>query len=293
MLRYLLEEGIFMFNHSNFKDIVNEIVIDITKNHYTSYGIMLSKLSEMTGIPVQILQCYNNWYILDDTFYYFKDKYIFEELFLSELAHECNVRCVDFFVAKENKSLGVISKLYRENNKKYFMYSDFCRNFFNCVPDCLGSFRLASSIVFGEEKIDKLMDDVFNFISFDIFSGQCDREEYNLFFECSDDIVRIAPLCDNGFAFQKSYMYFSPFGQLDLEDEEKIRGNLPFILSVEFKFYNKMASMLDINVEDILKRMCDKYRINVSPLDKERILSYFDCRKKSIERTLKLSNSRM
>ena len=106
-----------MFKYSNFSDDIYNNVVDITGKRYSDYGMMWYELSKETGIPRTILERYDDWYILDDGFYYYKDRGIIEELFLSELSYECGVRCVDFLVAKNDNMLGIISKLYREKNK--------------------------------------------------------------------------------------------------------------------------------------------------------------------------------
>ena len=111
---------------------------------------------------------------------------------------------------------------------------------------------------------EKIANDIFNLMSFDILCGQWDREEYNFFFECDiDNNVRIAHLCDNGIAFQNCYIYSSPFGEFNLDEDRIVRGNLPFILSNEKEFYYKLAMLLDIDFLDVLNRTCDKYMINI------------------------------
>ena len=281
-----------MFNLSYFKDGAYDIAIDISNKRYSDGGMMWEELSKITGIEIGTLMAYDDWYILKDGLYYFKYMYKIEELFISEIAHECKVRCVDFFLASDSGNLGIISKLYRKKDKRYYMYDDFCKKYFNHIPNKLDVFKLASSIAFGEEKTKRLMDDVFDIIGLDIFSGQWDRLEHNFFFECDkDDNVRIAPLCDNGVVFQNSFIYDVPFGQLNLMEEDVSKGNLPFILSNEISFYNKLAMYLDVNVSSILDRTCEKYRFAVDEKDKSRLLSYFDDRKRAIEHTLKLSRN--
>jgi len=278
-----------MFKYSEFKDDIYNSAVDITGKRYSDYGMMWNELSKNVGIPSSIIERYDDWYILDDGFYYFKDIARFEELFMSELAVCCKVRCVDFIVAKNNKQLGIISKLYREKDKKYYMYSDFCKKYFNCISTSLGMFKLASSISLGNEKSLVLMDDIFNMMSFDMFCGQWDREEYNFFFECdNDNNVRIAPLCDNGIAFQNCFVYSSPFGEFNLEEDDVYRGNLPCILSIEKDFYNKLSMLLDIDINEVLLKTCDKYGIKLNLEDAKRLLSYFDDRKQAIDSTLKL-----
>ena len=108
-----------MFKLSYFKNDAYDIAIDINNKRYSDGGMMWAELSKMTGIDVSMLMAYDDWYILDDEFYYFKYMYKIEELFMSELAHECKVRCVEFLLALDSNTLGIISKLYREKDKKY------------------------------------------------------------------------------------------------------------------------------------------------------------------------------
>ena len=279
-----------MFNLSYFENEAVDIAIDISGKRYSDGGMMWEELSKITGIDLATLMAYDDWYILDDGLYYFKYMYKIEELFISEVAHECKVRCVEFLLALDDGCFGIISKLYREKDKRYYMYSDFCQKYFGSIKNDLSFFKLALSVKFGEEKTNKLMDDVFSIISFDMFCGQYDRMEYNLFFECdNNNNVRIAPLCDNGVSFDTRFIYDSPFGEFNLNEKNVSRGSLPFILSIEKIFYNKMAKYLDINVSDILDRTCEKYKINIDQSDKKMLLGYFDDRKRAIERTLKLS----
>jgi len=260
-----------MFAHSSFRNDACKIAIDITSKRYSDYGMMWNELSNNTGIPMSIIERYDDWYILDNEFYFFKDRCIIEELFMSELANECRVRCVQFLLVVDKDSLGIISKLYREKEKNYYMYSDFCNKYFNNIPTSLEMFKLFSSVQFGDEKTEILMNDIFDLISFDILSGQWDREEYNLFFEFYKDYnVRIAPLCDNGSVFGKSLFNSFSFGEFSLDEDRIFNGNLPYILSYEKYFYNKLAMMLDINIDDILNRTCSKYKINIEDVDKKK-----------------------
>lgn len=299
VILYLLEEGDFMCVSFKFKDSIKDNLVNISGKRFSDYGMMWGRLSEITRIDLEILQRYDDWYILDDGFYYFKCHSIFEELFMSELSHECNVRCVEFKIAENNlmneypfKALGIMSKLYRNRDNNYYEYSDFCKKYFNHIPNNLMVFKLASSIAFGEDKSQKLMEDIYNLITFDIFSGQWDREEHNFFFECSDNGVRIAPLCDNGMIFDKKLTYHSPFGDFSLSDinnNESFRKNLLFLIDNERMFCEKFAYLLDIDINEVLKRTIDKYRIIMNIDEQRKILDYFDDRKSAVEYTLKLS----
>lgn len=278
-----------MFRRSFISENGSKMAIDITGKRYSDYGMMWNELCNNTGIPRSIIERYDDWFILDDGLYYFKDRCKIEELFISELAFEYKIRCVDFLLAINNGDLGIISKLYRENDKEYYMYTDFCCKYFNDIPTSLELFKLVSSIVFDDNKMRALMDDIYKLLSFDMLCGQWDREEYNFFFECDkDNNVRLAPLCDNGLAFQNCYIYSCPFGKFNLDEDRVFRGNLPFFLLNDIDFYNNLSKLLDIDLVDILNRTCEKYMIDISNDDRHEILSYFDDRKTKIDRTLKL-----
>ena len=283
-----------MFANIVVRDDFKDDIVDISGRRFSDFGMMWGKLSNLTGIDLDTLSMYDDWYILNDEFYYFKEHCIFEELFMSELAYECKIKCVEFKLAFDKENLGVISKLYRIKDKQYYMYSDFCCKYFNHLPDNLNVFKLASSIAFGEENAQKLMNEIFSLMSFDMFSGQRDREEYNLFFECKNNNVRLASLCDNGAVFTESLVYSCPFGKFSLFDdyEYKVyRNNLLKIVSFNKILFDKLAFLLDINIDEVLRRTIDKYRIIVDNADKSYILGYFDNRKKAVELTLKLSKN--
>lgn len=282
-----------MFNCVKLEDNYKEFVVDITGKRYSDFGMKWDELSKLTGIDRSILEMYDDWYVLDDGLYYFKVRRKFEELFMSELAHECRVRCVDFLLALDKTDWGIMSKLYRDKKKQYYMYSDFCKKYFNCVKNDLGFFRLASVIEFGEEKTQELMNDIFGLMSLDMFTGQLDREEYNLFFECSDDSIRVAPLCDNGEVLYKNFHYSFPLGEFSLVNfDDNIYGNdFLFLLETEKVLFDKLVLLLNIDIKEILKRTIDKYKIVMNVNDKKQILSYFDDRKKVIEYTLRLSKN--
>ena len=266
----------------------------IDGKRFSDYGFMWKDLHKLTGIDYETLQMYDDWYILEGGLYYFKKHCVFEELFMSELASICKVKCVEFKLASVDDKIGVISKLYRENNKKYYMYTDFCRKYFNHVPDNLRVLKLASLSSFGDKIGQQLMDDIFNLVCFDIFSGQWDREEHNFFFECDKNIVSLAPLCDNGMIFSGNFIYSTPFAKFSLSsiDESVVyRNNLFQILRFDEVFFNKLAALLDIDINEVIKRTLEKYKIFIADCDRDYILEYFDERKKAIDLTLKLSRN--
>ena len=66
------------------------------------------------------------------------------------------------------------------------------------------------------------------------------------------------------------------------------KENLPYILSLEKDFYNKLSMLLDIDINCVLLRTCEKYGIKLSQEDANRLLYFFDSRKQAVDNTLKL-----
>ena len=290
-----------MIINYEFKDDVHKNIVLLDGKRYSDTGMMCGELSNITGIDMDTLSMYDDWYILDDGYYYFKSCFVFEELFMSELAMECNVKCVSFGLAKNTVSykyptIGVISKLYRTKEKEYFYYTEFCKKYFGEYISDFDKYISMSMNVFGEDKINKLIDDIYGMIAFDMFTGQRDRGEHNFMFECDSDGVRLAPLCDNGLVFDYSYDYVCPFGDYCLFETDiytTYRKSLIEIFKCEKmlyeKLYEKFDRLLDIDINEVFKRTLDKYMIVMGIGSRNKILRYMDGKKKAIDATLKYS----
>lgn len=285
-----------LINYS-FKDDFHKNIVLLDGKRYSDIGMMWEELSNMTGIDMNTLSMYDDWYILDGGYYYFKSCFVFEELFMSELAKECNVKCVDFNLAKNTVSykyptIGVISKLYRTKEKEYYYYTEFCKEYFGGYVFSFEKFIEMSINIFGENKTNGLFDDIYGMMAFDLFAGQSDRGEHNFMFECNTDSIRLAPLCDNGWVFNYGYDYVCPFGNYCLFGTDMFttyRKSLIEVLKYEKMLYERFDRLLEIDVKEVLKRTIDKYMIVMDIGSRRRILRYMDDKKKAIDVTLKYS----
>ena len=285
-----------VINYS-FKDDVHKDIILLDGKRYSDTGMMWKDLSNITGIDMDTLSMYDDWYILDGGYYYFKSNFVFEELFMSELAKECNVKCVSFSLAKNTVSykyptIGVISKLYRDKEKEYFYYSDFCKKYFGEYICDFDKFIAMSMNIFDDDKINELMNDIYGMIAFDTFTGQRDRGEHNFMFECNNDELRLAPLCDNGWVFNYGHYYDCPFGNYCLFETDMYttyRKSLIDFLKREKILYEKFQYLLDIDVNEVFRRTLDKYMIVMDIGSRRKILKYMDSKKKAIDASLKYS----
>ena len=147
------------------------------------------ELARYLKIDNDLFKFYTNWYVFDDGLYYFKSDFVFNEIFLSELAREFNVKCVKFMLATDGHHIGVLSKNFRKKTSTYLDYLEFTRRYFAYIPEDLDTFKNQSYGVFGEDIGKRLTDQVFSLVAFDFFSGQNDRTHINVAFETNGSEV--------------------------------------------------------------------------------------------------------
>lgn len=271
-------------------------VVDISGKRFdqvTSYS--KDDMASMLQIDPLTFKFYCDWYLIDDKFYYFKSDYMFNEIFLSELAHELGIKCVDFKLADNGKFTGIISESFRRDGFNYYDYLELEREFFCHDSRSILDFKYLAEDAFGEEEAKTLIDEIYRLIAFDVFTGQFDRVPSNVTFELdSKGNIELAPLCDNGAAFNTTRFntYRSCFGDLafpvdkyidscQLETLKLVRDNLAF--------YNEFEKLVNINVKDVLERTLEKYKLKMSESKKCDLYGFFDEKKDSIERTLAYS----
>lgn len=286
-----------MFSNVALTKECKKSLIDLKGKRYDDLTDLSEyELSRYLKINSDLFKFYTNWYILDDGLYYFKSDFVFNEIFLSELASEFNVKCVKFLLATDGKHIGVLSKNFRKKTSSYLDYLEFSRNFFAHVPENLEAFKANTYTIFGEDVGKKLVDQIFSLVAFDFFSGQNDRTHINVAFETnSTDVVKLAPICDNGVAFNTGNFdsYISCFGDLYFPFDRYIDPRQLELLKLvrnNVSFYNGLRKALDIDIQEILNRTLEKYKLRMSTHEKIKLNDYFGSKKDIIERTLKYSS---
>lgn len=286
-----------MFSNISITKECKKSLIDLKGKRYDDVtDLSEEELARYLKIDSDLFKFYTNWYILDDGLYYFKSDFVFNEIFLSELAHEFNVKCVKFMLATDGHHIGVLSKNFRKKTSTYLDYLEFTRRYFAHIPEDLDTFKNQSYSVFGEEVGKRLTDQVFSLVAFDFFSGQNDRTHINVAFETnSSDVVRLAPLCDNGVSFSTSDFnsYISCFGNLYFPFDKYIDPRQLELLKLvrnNISFYNSLSKALDVDIQEVLNRTIEKYKFRMSTQEKIKINDYFGSKKDIIERTLKYSS---
>lgn len=77
VISYCFKEGDIMGIKPFFSSEVLDKSISLYGKRYSDLGMMWCELSKKTGIDLEILQSYDDWYILEDEFYYYKNKFYF------------------------------------------------------------------------------------------------------------------------------------------------------------------------------------------------------------------------
>lgn len=286
-----------MFNNISLTKECKKRLINLKGKRYDDVtDLSVEELARYLRIDNDLFKFYTNWYVLQDGLYYFKSDFVFNELFLSELAHEFNVQCVKFMLATDGSHVGVLSKNFRKKSSLYLDYLEFASRYFIDVPDDIESLKCQTCTRFGDEVGKKLMEQVFSLVAFDFFSGQNDRTHINVSFEMnSDDVVKLAPLCDNGVAFNTGNFnsYISCFEDLYFPVDNYIDPRQLKLLKLvrnNLAFYNSLSKALDINVQEVLNRTLEKYKLKASIHDRIKLNDYFGAKKDVIERTLSYSS---
>lgn len=284
-----------MFNNVSITKDGKKDIIDISGKRFNQVTeLSETDLARLLKINSELFQFYTNWYLLHGKLFYFKTDFIFNEIFLSELAQEFNVKCVQFMLAKDGKNVGIISGNFRKKTFNYYDYMEFCNLFFGEFPRNIESFKTHLYSTFDKETADKLMEQIFSLIAFDFFSGQNDRTHINVTFEEKDHNVVLAPMCDNGVAFHMGDFntYVACFDNLTFPYDNIIDPSQLYLLRLireNVVFYNKLSKALDINIRDVLERTLEKYKIRMSTLEKIKVNDFFGAKCDVIERALAYS----
>ncbi len=270
-------------------------IINISeKSFLDKYGEDYNLLAKKVNSDRSTVNMYQDWYILEDGYYYFKYNFLFAELLMSELAKEFNIKCVEFFIAKSNGIIGVISKNFRDECSKYYNAKSFFTEF-NLEKNKFSIFEKLSLIEnsFSLDSYTNTCNSLFRLLAFDFFSGQKDRGYYNLYFKRNNGLIELSPLTDNGACFRNcqinvlhsiiSHLYFANDEEVTPDEFQTLEL---IINNEEFRKY--LLLCLDIDIDLIIRRTLKKYELTMYEHEKYQIIYFFDKKKEVIDKTLSL-----
>ena len=287
--RFFQGENIHMSNSnkSGLLDISNRKLFDYDGfvNHLIAEEFNI--LYEPSRIP--------NWYNIGCEAYYFKDKGLFNELFLSELAHEFNLKSLDYQIVINEGKVGIISKNFRKLGHEYYRYHELFRHKKSMIPGNMEDYESLVNYYFPKVSAKNLIDSAYRLIVFDFFANQKDRAHYNVLFE-KGNCYDLSNVYDNEMGLRYDYpqKYDSIFDNLifPMKDEISDSETEVFRLLDGNNIFNKLLEhCLDIDIDSILERTIRKYQIVVYKWEKKEINDMFSLKKRIIENTLELKRT--
>lgn len=259
-------------------------------HYYETPGFSMKKLCKMLSLDSSFLKTYNDWYVIDNELYFFKPYRKFTELFMQELIEEYDLRHVTYRLAYSDDTLGVISKNFKDPNNKYYDYDTyFIRNGIE-VPRDIERLSSAFDKLLDKDNKKKIMEEFLKLTVFDWFSGQIDRGDTNLIIEKRDNGTFLAPIFDNGCSLEiYNTEYNSSFENLDFSPRYEYCKEEEYILYLLTKYKtlrDYLSKSLDIDIRKILRRTLEKYKLELSKEDQQKIIRFFDFKKDLITRKL-------
>ena len=283
-----------MFENTKVEEKYASKLKNIYKKHYEKCNISTKSLSKILDLDSFFINQYPDWYLIDNKLYYYKDYFIFNELFLSELIKEFNLKSVKYKLVKNGRMIGIVSKSFRDNESKYSDYNIYFHRKGIKVPRRLVDLDNELSKLLEEKNKIEIMNMFYRLTAFDIFVGQSDRSDANIVFK-ENDKTTLAPIFDNEFSFEDKYEYSSSFDKLYMP-EKLYKGiidnyNVYFfnLINNNKELFKYLTKSLDIDINEALNRTIEKYHLLIPLSDRNKLINFIDKRKKRIEYTLKLS----
>lgn len=247
-------------------------IIELNNNLYHP-----NLLSKKTRIKKDVCECWNNWYISGNKWFYFKDfsreKYnsfefkLINELIGEYLANYLNIDVIHYEFAKLDNTLGLASESFIQKGSKYCFQKDIN---IPCNYANMQNIYLLRNRCKNDLNYHKLMNEIFKLLSIDIYMNQTDRSYSNCQFRIEKGNLHLAPLYD----FEESFI--EPF-------KMHYNSNLVGIEIDEIKKYDKLKEILvnlfNLDILDVLREIEFKRNICISKENKEYYREFVNDRK--------------
>lgn len=247
------------------------------------------KIAKQINIDPELLQNYNNWFNINNKYFYFKSNYAFQELLIASIFKEIKVNTVEHQIVKFDEEIGLISANYRKSKLKYQYFDELT------IGLNINSFIEINNLIkksMNKEDYEKCIEQIFKIISVDILFGQYDRWEYNVIFEKTKDHINLSPMFDNGCIFSEDYgdisIYKSCFGVFSISEKYEDY----FTTDVIRKFpelFKSLESTLNFNLTKIFDNLELEHKIKIRKEIRKQIQNYYDTHRKMVEKTLKFA----
>lgn len=266
----------------------------ITKDSDILNKKFLEELAKQININPLDLEIYHTWFKIQDKYYYFKYRYLFEELFMEKIFDEFNVPCVKHKIVKCNGRVGIISQNFRKKDCTYIDYVDVIPTNME-FPQNILKYNSIMKRKMTNNDFQKYLKEIAKIMAIDIIFGQFDHRYYNIMFEKSNEQLKLAPMFDNGNIFKENnrpdiYIFESCFDTLTFSENENNIDEHTIETIVNYpELYKSLESALDIDLSEIFIILKREFQIEVYKEIMLQIQNYYDSHCKMVEKTLKFA----
>ena len=262
---------------SSFVIIISVIFMEKIFTDETTFLLLEEKVpiieenAKKINIDLDTFFCkkYQNWYIYDGKYYYFKALSSFE--ILNYLVAEkigtkyFTLPIVHFIPAKVFNSKGLASLNFRNKEKSYF-YGN--RKYFSSDSNPIQTLSFLKTFFERDKSYFNLTKDLLRLVAYHIYLSLGDIVYCNLLFQENKDGFSLADVSDLDNAFIDTninfdasiYYYFSDMFSFAIPSSDFTE------LITNFPFEEALKIILDINIEQILNSLEKEYFLFISPL---------------------------
>ena len=278
-------------NMLSSKEIPNLSPYSCFQNSYDYYNkILINYLSRKINIAPNLISIYSEWLFINGKYYYFKQGQSFQELLMESIFKSINVKTLQHSIIQYKGFIGLISENYRKIGKEYLNFNELL------TPQELTDLSFIKinrrlRLQLSKKDYETYLITACKIIAIDTLFGQDDHGENNINFEKDSTNVRLVPMFDNESIFTEKYTDLivnqSCFGIFIFSDKYEDDNTIDAFTQIP-ELLSGFEQALNINLDKIFKLMEIKYNLRICQELRNQIQTYYDSRRNTVEKTLKL-----
>lgn len=230
----------------------------------TTHISLSKKNAHNINIDYRIMKCYNNWYLYQKQYYYFKEisNFPYDNIFTlnhllgEQIANYFQIPTVHFVPAKVGNEEGIASLNFRNPNCLYQPYNLLEMSFFDTLKFYQENFA-------SDNHEPHIISPLLRLIAFHIYTDLADLSDDNLLLSKNADGLSLAPIFDYDLLFTHDFdlnltSYFYNTSVCSFEIPSK---NFEYLLISYAEFKTYLTSFIDIDMDKILKEITEEYQL--------------------------------
>ena len=207
----------------------------------------------------------------------------YSELIANEFARDYGLPCVEYYYAQYGDYRGYLSKDFSGDNQKFMGQYLLEKNEdgFGYVKN---SIKHISMCFEDKPSHDRIIDELYNLIVFDIIIGNADRHDENIIVTNDETVY---PIFDNDWTGSRVAVREGHYALFIDTDDSSIFQEL---YENNREYYNKLMYSLRLlnykHIKDVLSRVEEKMEVPIKQRDRDEIIDVFAFNRQNIERKL-------